>query len=85
MLNLAKWRKFAKVLATSEIRWQRSLFESSDFDDNRDLTRLRRRRQEERQKSNRFNEQNNNSARASRFFVHFFADPAKLRREMTKF
>ena len=24
-------------------------------------------------KSNRFNEQNNNSARASRFFVHFFA------------
>ena len=27
-------------------------------------------------KSNRFNEQNNNSARASRFFVHFFAVPA---------
>ena len=80
-----KWRKFAKALATSEIRWQRSLFESSDFDDNRDLTRLRRRRQEERQKSNRFNEQNNNSARASRFFDHFFADPAKLRREMTEF
>ena len=50
-----------------------------------DLTKLRRRRQGERQKNNRFNEQNNNSARASRFFVHFFAVPAQLRREMTKF
>ena len=28
---------------------------------------------------------NNNSARASRHFVHFFAVPAQLRREMTKF
>ena len=36
-------------------------------------------------KSNRFNEQKNNSARASRFFVHFFAVLAQLRREMTKF
>ena len=36
-------------------------------------------------KNNRFNEQNNNSARASRFFVHFFAFIARLRREMTKF
>ena len=36
-------------------------------------------------KNNRFNEQNNNSARASRFFVRFFAVPAQLRREMTKF
>ena len=27
----------------------------------------------------------NNNARASRFFVHFFAVPAQLRREMTKF
>ena len=34
-------------------------------------------------KNNRFNEQNNNSARASRFFVHFFAVPAQQRREMT--
>ena len=33
----------------------------------------RRRRQRERQKSNTWNRQNNNSARASRFFVHFFA------------
>ena len=53
--------------------------------DIRDLTKPRRRRQRERQKSNRFNEQNNNSARASRFFVHFFAFTAQLRREMTKF
>ena len=37
------------------------------------------------QKHNRFYEQNNNSARASRFFVHFFATPAQLRREMSKF
>ena len=29
-------------------------------------------------KNNRFNEQNNNSARASRFFVHFFAVPGQL-------
>ena len=36
-------------------------------------------------KNNRFNEQNNNSARASRFFVQFFAFTAQLRREMTKF
>ena len=35
----------------------------------------------QRQKSNRFNNQNNNFARASRFFVHFFADAARLRRE----
>ena len=48
----------------------------------RDLsTKLRRRRQRQRQrqrqhqKSNKFYEQNNNSARASRFFVHFFAVP----------
>ena len=27
----------------------------------------------------------NNNSRASRFFVHFFAVPAQLRREMTKF
>ena len=33
----------------------------------------------------RFNEKNNNSARASRFFVHFFAVPTQLRREMTEF
>ena len=39
----------------------------------------------ERQKNNWFNEQNNNSAHASRFFVHFFAVPAQLRHEMTKF
>ena len=35
--------------------------------------------------NNRFNEQNNNSPRASRFFVHFFAFTAQLRRGMTKF
>ena len=52
---------------------------------NRDLTKPRRRRQRERQNSNTFNEQNYNSGRASRFFVYFFAVPAKLQREMTKF
>ena len=36
-------------------------------------------------KSNEFGSQNNNFARASRFSVHFFAVPARLRRGMTKF
>ena len=49
--------------------------------DNRDLKIRRRRRQRERHKSSRFNNQNNNFARASRFFVHFFAVTAQLRRE----
>ena len=48
---------------------------------NRELKIRRRRRQQERHKSNRFNNQNNNFARASRFFVHFFAVIARLRRE----
>ena len=43
----------------------------SDKSESKDLTELRRRRQ----KKKRFNEQKNNSARASRFFVHFFAVP----------
>ena len=46
----------------------------------RELKIRRRRRQRERQKSNRFRfKQNNNFARASRFFVHFFAVVAWLR------
>ena len=40
------------------------------------------RRQRERLKNNRFNKQNNNFAR---FFVHFFAVFARLRRENAKF
>ena len=47
----------------------------------RDFKIQRRRRQRGRQKSNRFNNQNNNFARASRFFVHFFAVTVRLRRE----
>ena len=52
----------------------------------RNFTKLRLRRQRERLKHNRFYEQNNNVnfARASPFFVNFFADPEKLQREMTK-
>ena len=49
------------------------------------LTKPGRRRQREGQESNRLNEQNNNSARASHFFVHFFAFTEQPRREMTKF
>ena len=45
----------------------------------------RRRRQRERHKSNWFNLQNNNFALASRFFVHFFAVTARLRRENAEF
>ena len=41
-----------------------------------DFNMSRRRRQRECQKSNGFNRENNNSARASCFFVHFFAVPA---------
>ena len=52
---------------------------------NRDLKIRRRRRQPGCQKSNRFNNQNNNFARASCFFVHFFAVTARLRREIPNF
>ena len=51
----------------------------------RDLKIRRRRRQQERHTSNRFNKENNNFARASHFFVHFFDDFARLRREMPNF
>ena len=48
----------------------------------RDFKIQRRGRQRERQKkTNWFNKQNNNFARASRFFVHFFAVFVRLRRE----
>ena len=57
----------------------RQTFATSFF--NRDLKIRRRRRQRELQKSNGFDWQNNNVARASRFFVHFFAVTARLRRE----
>ena len=40
-----------------------------------------RRWQWERQKRNSLNRQNNNSARAARFFVHFFTVTARLRPE----
>ena len=59
------------------------LFFLSDRSDHME-TRLnmpRPRRQREHQKSHRLNRQNNNSARAARFFVHFFAVTARLRRE----
>ena len=36
------------------------------------------RRQRERRRKHKGFEQNSNSARASRFFVHFFASPAQL-------
>ena len=49
----------------------------------RELKQRRRRRQQERQKRNRFTTQDNNFARASRFFVHFFAVAAQVQREST--
>ena len=53
------------------------------MEDIRDFKIQRRGRQQERQKKKnvRFNKQNNNFARASRFFVHFFARFARPRRE----
>ena len=51
----------------------------------RDLKIRRRRRRWEHQKSNRFSNQNNSLARASPFFVHYFAVTAALRRENAQF
>ena len=51
---------------------------------NRKLKQRSRRRQRERQKPSRFRLANNNFARASRFFVHFFAFTARLRYESAK-
>ena len=51
-----------------------------------ELKQRRRRRQQERQKKQKtigLDRQNNNFARASRFFVHFFAVVAKLQGEST--
>ena len=45
--------------------------------------RRRQRRRERQNGVNRFSRQNNNFARASRFFVHFVAVIARLRRENT--
>ena len=52
----------------------------------RELKQRRRRRQQERQKSKKamgLDRQDNNFARASRFFVHFFAVAAQVQREST--
>ena len=51
----------------------------------RDLTKLTTATATAALKSNRFSKQKNNFARASRFFVHFLAVPARLQREITKF
>ena len=51
----------------------------------RDLKIRRRRWQRELQKNNRINNQKNNFARASRFFAHFIAVTARLRRENALF
>ena len=49
------------------------------------IKQRRRRGQGERQKSNSFRLVKQNFARASRFFVHFFAVVAQLRRETSQF
>ena len=81
----------------SGLACEQALFRISASEANRARTReqgapasvspsaLRRRRQRQLQKAIGLDWQNNNFARASRFFVHFFAVPAQLRREMTKF
>ena len=48
---------------------------------NRELKQRRRRQQRERQKAVALDWQNKNFARASRFFVHFFAVTVRLQRE----
>ena len=71
------------ILLNSLSNHQFSLFHRGHrwVSNKRDLKIPRRRRQRELQKSNRFDKQNNNFAHASRFFVHFFASTARLRRE----
>ena len=59
-----------QILCLHEMRSRKAL--NSALHETRDFKMPRRRRQRERQKSNWLNKQNNNSARASRFFVHFF-------------
>ena len=78
----------------SGLACEQALFRISASEANRARTReqgapasvspsaLRRRRQRQLQKAIGLDWQNNNFAR---FFVHFFAVPARLRREMTKF
>ena len=68
--------KISEILATVTRDGAEMAIYIGDFNMSRRRRRRRRRRQRERQKSNRFNRENNNSARASRFFVHFFAVPA---------
>ena len=68
--------KISEILATVTRDGAEMTIYIGDFNMSRRRRRRRRRRQRERQKSNRFNRENNNSARASRFFVHFFAVPA---------
>ena len=53
--------------------------------DNRDLKIHRQRREREHQKSSWFKKQNSNSARASRFFVHFFSVTARPRVKQPNF
>ena len=65
--------KISEILATVTRDGAEMTIYIGDFNMSRRRRRRRRRRQRERQKSNRFNRENNNSARASRFFVHFFA------------
>ena len=60
-----------------------NLLKLSQFS-NGELTKLRRRQQRQRQKAIVLVSKKNNSARASHFFVHSFAVPARLSREMTK-
>ena len=60
-----------------------SVFDGSQCIVNNRKFKMRRRR--ESQINNSLTRQNNNFARASRFFVHFFAVIARLRREMPIF
>ena len=68
-----------QILHLHKVRSRKAL--NSALHETRDFKMPRRRRQRERQKSNWLNKQNNNSARAPRFFVHFFTVTARLRGE----
>ena len=78
---------FDSLLEAYLTQWREKLLPVTVLDPSniRELKIRWQRRQRELHKSNRFNNQKNNFARASRFFVHFPAVTARLRRENAQF
>ena len=78
------------IIMNSNELWQNVFYVNDDDGstadyDNRDLTQLRQRRQRERQKTIGLMSKTTTLHVHHAFFVHFFAIPVQLRREMTNF